>query len=60
MAGGRDAVWFTDCSISEIARATQAGSVLTLANNFAASFDNDIMRRMENQTGCSSAGTASR
>jgi len=50
VAGGRDAVWFTDCSISEIARATQAGSVLTLANNFAASFDNDIMRRMDTRS----------
>jgi type IV pilus assembly protein PilW len=50
LAGGRDAVWFTDCSISEIARATQAGSVLTLANNFAATLDNDIMRRMDTRS----------
>lgn len=50
VAGGRDAVWFTDCSISEIARVQQAGTVLTLANNFAASFDNDIMRRMDTRS----------
>lgn len=50
VAGGRDAVWFTDCSISEIARATQAGTVLTLANNFALTLDNDIMRRMDTRS----------